>query len=59
MTFIAYGAAIHDALARGQATTLQELVALREHAQTLLQAQGDLHGALQRLEEEIARRQRP
>jgi hypothetical protein len=56
MTIIAYGPAIHDALARKE-TTLQELQALREHAQTVLAAQGDLEGALQRLNSEIARRQ--
>ena len=57
MTIFAYGPAIHDALAR-EGTTLQELLALREHANTILQAQGDLQGALQRLDAEIARRQR-
>jgi hypothetical protein len=56
MTIIAYGPAIHDALARKETTT-QELLALREHAQTLLHAQGDMHAALQRLNSEIARRQ--
>ena len=57
MTMMPYGPAIHDALAR-EGTTLQELQALREHAQMLVNAQGDLKAALQRLEAEIARRQR-
>jgi hypothetical protein len=56
MTIIAYGPAIHDALARKETTT-HELLALREHARTVLHAQGDLQGALKRLDEEIQRRQ--
>jgi hypothetical protein len=56
MTFIAYGPAIHDALARKETTT-QELVALRDHARTVLRVQGDLDGALRHLDEEIKRRE--
>jgi hypothetical protein len=53
---ILYGVGIYDALERKD-TTLQELLVLREHAHAVLQAQGDLHGAVQRLEAEIQRRQ--
>lgn len=57
MTFIAYGTAINDALGR-RATTLGQLIALREHATAVLQAQGDLKGALKKLNAEITKRQR-
>jgi hypothetical protein len=50
-----YGVAIHDAL-RDPTTSLEELVAHRDHARQVLAAQGDLRAALERLEGEIARR---
>jgi len=50
-----YGVAISDAL-KDPATSLDELRAHRDHAREVLAAQGDLKGALQRLEAEIARR---
>ena len=53
---ILYGVSIYDALGRSD-TTLDELVALSEHAHAVLNAQGDLAGTLQRLEAEIQRRQ--
>jgi len=53
---ILYGVGINDALGRKD-TTLDELIALRAHARTVLEAQGDLAGALQRLDAEIQRRQ--
>jgi hypothetical protein len=57
MTFVPlYAAGIHDACGRKDCT-LDELLALRDHAQAVVQAQGDLKGALQRLEAEIQRRQ--
>jgi hypothetical protein len=57
MTFVLlYAAGINDACGRKD-TTLQELQTLREHAQAVLQSQGDLKGALERLEAEIQRRQ--
>jgi uncharacterized protein DUF1843 len=50
-----YGTAIGDALARGQAS-LEELLALRTSAQTLIEGQGDLKAAVESLDKEIARR---
>jgi hypothetical protein len=50
-----YGVAISDAL-QDPNTTLDDLSALRDRARQELEEQGDLPGALQRLEEEIARR---
>ena len=50
-----YGVAIHDALSDPR-TSLEELVAHRDHARQVLAAQGDLRAALERLEREIARR---
>ena len=50
-----YGVAISDAL-RDPNTTLDELIAHRDHARKVLAAQGDLIGALAKLEAEIARR---
>ena len=50
-----YGVAIADALKDPQ-TSLDELVAHRDHAREVLAAQGDLKAALTRLEAEIARR---
>lgn len=50
-----YGTAIADALA-DPSTSLEELIAHRDHAREVLQAQGDLRAALERLDGEIARR---
>jgi hypothetical protein len=50
-----YGVAIADALADPQ-TSLDELIAHRDHAREVLAAQGDLKSALERLEGEIQRR---
>lgn len=57
MTLIAYGTAINTAL-RNPRTKLEDLKALREHARSLLKAQGDLKGALGKLEKEIKTRQK-
>lgn len=57
MTLIAYGTAINTAL-RNPRTKLEDLKALREHARSLLKAQGDLKGALGKLEREIKVRQK-
>ena len=56
MTLIAYGGAINDAIRKK--SSLGELVALREHATAVLRAQGDLKGALKKLNAEIAKRQK-
>jgi hypothetical protein len=56
MTLIAYGTAINDALAKR--ASLGDLLALREHATAVMQAQGDLKGALKKLNAEIAKRQK-
>lgn len=56
MAVVAYGTAINDALSDSR-TTLADLVALHDHATAILQAQGDLKGALRRLSAEIKRRQ--
>ncbi|MEA3014396.1 MAG: hypothetical protein QOD42_2941 [Sphingomonadales bacterium] len=50
-----YGVAIGDALADPQ-SSLDELNALRDHARAVLDQQGDLRAALERLESEIQRR---
>jgi hypothetical protein len=50
-----YGVAIADALADPQ-TSLDELIAHRDHARAVLEQQGDLKAALERLEAEIGRR---
>lgn len=50
-----YGVAISDALDDPQSTT-EQLKALRDSARETLDAQGDLPGALAKLEAEIARR---
>jgi len=53
---IPYGNGINDALKRSD-VSIEDLLTLRYHAQAILDAQGDLAGALQRLDSEIARRQ--
>jgi hypothetical protein len=50
-----YGVAIADAL-KDPSTSLEELVAHRDHAREVLAAQGDLKSALERLDSEIQRR---
>lgn len=50
-----YGVAIADALKDPQ-TSLDELLAHRDHAREVLESQGDLQAALKRLEAEIHRR---
>lgn len=50
-----YGTAISDAL-RDPSTSLEELIAHRDHAREVLAAQGDLKAALERLDSEIRRR---
>jgi len=50
-----YGNAISDALSDPN-TSLDELIAHRDHGREVLAAQGDLRTALQRLDDEIARR---
>lgn len=50
-----YGVAISDALGDPN-TSLEELVAHRDHAREVLSAQGDLKAALERLDSEIQRR---
>jgi hypothetical protein len=47
--------AISDALADPK-SSLDELIAHRDHAREVLAAQGDLKSALERLDAEIARR---
>lgn len=50
-----YGVAISDALS-DPSTSLDELIAHRDHAREVLAAQGDLRAALERLDAEIQRR---
>jgi hypothetical protein len=50
-----YGVAISDALS-DPSTSLEELIAHRDHAREVLAAQGDLRAALERLDSEIQRR---
>ena len=50
-----YGCAISDALADPQ-TSLERLNELRDQGRRHLEAQGDLAGALEKLEAEIGRR---
>lgn len=50
-----YGTAIGDAL-RDPKSTIEQLKTLRDSALETLKRQGDLPGALKRLEAEIARR---
>lgn len=50
-----YGVAIADAL-NDPSTSLEELIAHRDHGREVLSAQGNLRAALERLDGEIARR---
>jgi hypothetical protein len=52
-----YGTAINQALANAR-TKLEYLKVLRDHAATTLALQGDLKGALRKLEKEIKTRER-
>jgi Domain of unknown function (DUF1843) len=51
-----YGVVIHDAISHPQ-STLEQLTQLRDQGRRQLEEQGDLPGALERLESEIGRRQ--
>lgn len=57
MTLVAYGTAINQALKNAR-TSLEDLKVLRDHARAVLDAQGDLKGALSKLEKEISARER-
>jgi len=50
-----YGVVIHDALSDPQ-TSLERLTELRDQGRRQLEEQGDLAGALEKLESEISRR---
>ncbi len=54
---VAYGTAINQALKNAK-TKLEDLKVLRDHATAVLAAQGDLKGALRKLEKEIKSRER-
>jgi len=53
---VAYGTAINTALANAK-TKLEDLKVLRDHATAVLAAQGDLKGALAKLQKEIKARE--
>ena len=57
MTLVAYGTAINQALANAK-TKLEDLKVLRDHAVAVLAAQGDLKGALKKLNQEIKSREK-
>lgn len=57
MTLVAYGTAINQALKNAK-TSLEDLKVLREHAVAILAAQGDLKGALKKLDKEIKSREK-
>jgi hypothetical protein len=57
MTLIAYGTAINHALANAR-TKLEDLKVLRDHATAVLAAQGNLKGALAKLNKEISAREK-
>ena len=54
---VAYGTAINTALANAK-TRLEDLKVLRDHATAVLAAQGDLKGALKKLNKEIKAREK-
>ena len=56
MTLVAYGTAINHALANAR-TKLEDLKVLRDHAVSVLAAQGDLKSALAKLNKEIKARE--
>jgi hypothetical protein len=51
---VLYASAISDALSSNASD--EELEVLANHARTVVEQQGDLHGALRRLERELERR---
>ena len=53
---VAYGTAINTALASAK-TRLEDLKVLRDHGRAVLAAQGDLKGALKKLDKEIKARE--
>jgi hypothetical protein len=53
---VAYGTAINTALASAR-TSLEDLKILRDHGSAVLAAQGDLKGALMKLDKEIKSRE--
>ncbi|MGA2290954.1 DUF1843 domain-containing protein [Bradyrhizobium sp.] len=53
---VAYGTAINQALGNAR-TKLEDLKVLRDHAVAVLAAQGDLKGALSKLNKEIKTRE--
>jgi hypothetical protein len=53
---VAYGTAINTALASAR-TSLEDLKVLRDHGNAVLAAQGDLKGALKKLDKEIKSRE--
>ena len=55
MAAVLYGEVIGDALKRRTTTTAQ-LMVLRHHANAVVEAQGDIKGALKKLDAEIKRR---
>lgn len=57
MVIVAYGTAINQAL-KSPRTSLEALKVLRDHSRAILTAQGDLKGALRKLEREISKRER-
>jgi hypothetical protein len=57
MTLIAYGPAINDAIKNAK-TKLADLVALRDHASSIVKAQGNLKASMKKLDQEIKRRQK-
>jgi hypothetical protein len=57
MTLVAYGGPIIVAL-KDPKSRLSDLKVLRDHAAAVLAAQGDLKGALKKLDSEIKKRER-
>lgn len=55
MVIVMYAPAIHDALSNKD-VSLEELYTLRDHANSILKQQGDLEGAVAKLEQEVRRR---
>ena len=55
MVIMLYAPAISDAL-ENKNVSLEELYTLRDHARSVLEQQGDLEGAIAKLEAEVRRR---
>lgn len=55
MVILLYAPAISDAL-ENKNVSLEELYTLRDHARSVLEQQGDLEGAIAKLEAEVRRR---